>query len=160
MANGTYIRIKGAEEVIRRLDRVPENAMKMTVDALKFAAKPVAQSIRAGVPYQKMRRLVKVKVIKDYLGDTQARVGLYNVKAKNVGISDWFKAYWANYGTLKHRDSSHKFDRPIKRPTRRRRNNEGQRAQNFFESAIVGWQNKMFEAFQRWMVEHEAQLLD
>ena len=61
---------------------------------------------------RRFKRLVTSKVVKGGVsGDWNALVGAFN-KVKNGGKEpdDWFKAYWQNYGTLKHRDPGHKFD--------------------------------------------------
>lgn len=158
----TVTHIEGLDDCLRFCDKLSENALKMTATAMREASKKTARQIRQKTP-QRFRRLVKYKVFKGQVtGNTNALIGLFNKRQKKNAskeIPDWFKAYWKNYGTLKHRDPSHKFDEPIKKNARRR-NNEGQPAENFFEGAVAGWEGPFIEAFNRSMKEQENKLYD
>lgn len=151
------VRISGFEEAMKTLDRLPENVLKMSKQGMKEAAKPVAKQIRAGIQRPSFRRLVRTKVFSDGVDSVRCRVGLYHGKSKDEGVSDWFKAYWANYGTLTRRDPNHQFDNPIRRRSRRK-NNVGQVAQNFFERAIAGAEEKFIKAFTEWFAKNEKRL--
>lgn len=157
------IRIEGLDDCLRCLDKAPENVVKMVNTALRTASRKTARGIRAKMPFT-FGRLVRYKVFKGQItGDTNALVGLFN-KGKRNGddssyIPDWFKAYWMNYGTLKHRDQDHHFLYPI-RGNRKRRNNEGQLPQKFFEAAVAGWEGPFFENFAQSMKEQENKLYD
>ena len=145
------IKIEGVEDCIRMFEKAPENIMKISQKALKEASKVTAKHIRQKVP-SRWRKIVKYKV-KNYDGKLSARVGLYGT-GKNF---DWFKAYWANYGTLERRDTSHEFEYKIKRNVTRR-NNKGQKAQNFFEKATEGWENAFVDKFEEVINKHEQEL--
>ena len=145
------IRIEGLDDCLRCLDKAPENVVKMVNTALRTASRKTAKGIRAKMPFT-FGRLVRYKVFKGQItGDTNALVGLFNKGKRNVDdssyIPDWFKAYWMNYGTLKHRDQ-------------KRRNNEGQLPQKFFEAAVAGWEGPFFENFAQSMKEQENKLYD
>ena len=157
------VHIEGLDDCLRCLDQAPANAVKMTQTALREASKKAARSIRQKTP-QRFRRLVKYKVFKGQVTqNTNALVGLFNKKQVKNGsgqVADWFKAYWKNYGTLTHRDREHTFDTPVKRHVARRRNNVGQPAEKFFETAIAGWEGPFMEAFEQSMVEQQEKLYD
>jgi len=143
------IRIEGLDDCLQKLDKCPINAMKMTEEAMKEAARPVVKKIRAGMP-KEFRRLIKSKLVKGErrLGGNPAIImGAFKGKVPDNEVSDWSKMYWKNYGTLKHRDPSHEFVFPIKKATRNRRNNEGQSHENFFDAAIQGWEQMAYEGF-------------
>lgn len=156
-------RIEGLEDCLRCLDEGPENAAKMVNAALRSASRRTAKQIRTKMPFT-FGRLVRYKVFVGAItGDTNALVGLFNHGKRNANgtsyIPDWFKAYWKNYGTLKHRDENHHFLYPI-RTGRARRNNEGQMPERFFEEAINGWEKPFFENFSQAMKEQENKLYD
>lgn len=169
------IRIEGLDDCLRMFDQADDKLVKMSRTALKAGNKAVVKQLKGGVP-QRWGRLVKGKVYKLPNGKLAARIGLYNsegLKATEKGeMPDWFKAYWANYGTLEHRDTSHKFDRPIKPQRTRaskqarmhgksvniRRNNSGQKARGFFEGAVVGWEDRFFDAFKDSLKKQEDKL--
>lgn len=132
-------------------EKAPENMMKISQKAMREASKATAKQIRQGIP-KRWRKIVKYKV-KNYDGKLSARVGLYGTN-KNF---DWFKAYWANYGTLQGRDPSHQFERKIKRNVKRR-NNKGQIAQNFFEASIKNWETTFVNKFESEVMKHEQEL--
>ena len=145
------IKIEGVEDCIRMFDKAPENMMKISQKAMREASKATAKQIRQGIP-KRWRKIVKYKV-KNYDGKLSARVGLYGTN-KNF---DWFKAYWANYGTLQGRDPSHQFERKIKRNVKRR-NNKGQTAQNFFETSIKDWETTFVNKFESEIMKYEQEL--
>lgn len=156
-------KIEGLDDCIKCMDAAPANVMKMTRAAMKDAGKVTARDIRSRTP-GRWRRLVGYKVTKGQLsGNTYALVGYFNKGAKknsNAAIPDWFKAYWKNYGTLARRDRNHHFTNPVKGGSKRRRNNVGQHAENFFESAISGWDSRFLSAFQDSMKKQENKLYD
>lgn len=145
------IKIEGVEDCLRMFEKVPENMMKISQKAMREASKATAKQIRQGIP-KRWSKIVKYKV-KNNDGKLSARVGLYGTN-KNV---DWFKAYWANYGTLEGRDPSHQFERKIKRNVKRR-NNKGQPAQRFFEASITDWETTFVDKFESEVMKHEQEL--
>lgn len=156
-------KIEGLDDCIRCMEHAPENVMKMTRSAMKDAGRTTAKFIRGRTP-SRFRRLVGYKVAKGQLsGNTYALVGYFSKgkkKNSNSEIPDWFKAYWKNYGTLAKRDRSHNFSYPVKNNVMRRRNNIGQPAENFFETAISGWERQFLDEFRNSMKKQENKLYD
>ena len=160
------INVDGLDDVMRLFDRLPENIVKMEKAAMRKASQAVAKHVRKGVP-KRFRRLVKYKVHEDRNRNTYVLIGLYNRKEvaghqpeEGDPVFDWFKAYWANYGTLKRRDPSHQFKTKIKPKTQgnQRRQSVGQPAQNFFEKSVQGWQDTYMETFEKEMKQNENDL--
>ena len=151
MATQTYI--TGLEDALNCFDQAPKNLLKVVRKALKDGGRQAAKEIRKAMP-RRFKRLVSYKVVKGAVsGDWSALVGAFNkIQSGTDEPSDWFKAYWKNYGTLTHRDKSHKFDYPIKpdhwAAAKRRRNNVGQPHENFYDGAIGPAQDAFLRAFQ------------
>ena len=148
------VHIAGVEDGLRLFENAPENAVRICNRAMRVGARAAAAHIRKSVP-RRWRKLVKSRAGKLADGSPWARAGLYNnkqvsgkqsTKGKDPAF-DWFKAYWANYGTLSRRDKSHKFLYDIKPKTKSRRQSVGQPAQKFFERSIVGWEERFVDAF-------------
>lgn len=172
MPNG--ITISGLDDCLKAFDKAPANLLKMSRTAMRAGAKPVVQQIRQQTP-KRFRKLVKSRLVRMRSGDTNVLIGLFNNHAAGgyqpktgKRIDDWFKAYWANYGTITRRDPGHKFESPVKRPKYRynsagrrvleRRNNVGQSAQNFFDRAVAGFEARFIESFQESLKNQEANL--
>ena len=158
-------RIEGLEDCLKCMDKAPENVLKMTTASMREAAKKTTRTIRQRLPKQFWRRLVRYKMSKGQLTqDSYVLMGLFNKGRKNADgskyIPDWFKAYWANYGTLKHRDPSHDFDYPVKADTKRRKNDEGQMPTKEFEAAIAGWEGEFMQTFDEEMEKNQDKLYD
>lgn len=158
------IRIEGVEDCLKMFDKAPENALKVCRKGLRKGSAAVAKSIRKGVP-RDWRKLVKYKVGRLPNGELWARAGLYgSAIAKGAPKDDpgfrWFKAYWANYGTLTRRDPTHHFQTKVKPESERRRNDVGQPAQHFFENSLNGWEDVFVEAFQAEVKKNEDELYD
>lgn len=151
--------ITGLDDALKCFDQAPKNLIKVVKTAMRAGGKQAAKEIRKVMP-RRFKRLVTNKVVKGKVsGDWNALVGAFN-KVKNSGKEpdDWFKAYWANYGTLTHRDPGHQFDYPIKRLHRKRRNEVGQPAQNFYDRAIGPAQDAFIRAFQDSVKQQEDKL--
>ncbi|MBQ7911896.1 MAG: hypothetical protein IJ363_14065 [Clostridia bacterium] len=137
------VKIEGLSDVMRMYNDAPAEMLKDARSASREAGREVAKELRALMP-QKWRRLVgsSVKNLSD--GTLSTWIGLY----RNKGSETWYKAYWKNYGTLKRRDPSHQFTRPVRSGVKRR-NNEGQKAENFYDgpASMVG--DRFLEAFVR-----------
>ena len=142
-----YARIEGLDEALRAIDRSPAELLKLNQAAMRKAAQATLREVRGKLP-SRWRKLAGAKVSKAWDGHTLARVGLYNTGDGDRKSMDWFKAYWKNYGTLKHRDPSHHFDTPVKAAKPGRRNNEGQRAEHFFEAAMSQADATFTEVFE------------
>lgn len=155
------IRIDGLQDCIRWADNLPANALKLSQKGMREASKVTARQIRQKSP-KRWKTLVKYKVFKGTVtGDTNALIGYYNrTPGRGREVSDWFKAYWANYGTLTKRDPSHHFDTAIKGSVRGRRNNVGQDAEKFFEAASEGWEDTFMTAFDKALKDNEQLLND
>lgn len=143
-----YVEVTGLDEAIRAMDRAPETLGRIARKAMGAGARSAATELRRTSP-ARWRRLVKGKVSRTHEGKLNAGVGyFFNGQTgghQNRGgkpVFDWFKAYWANYGTLENRDPGHTFQKPV-RPAksaigRRRRNRRGQKPQHFFERGLPG----------------------
>lgn len=156
--------IQGLDDCLRWMDKAPENCIKVSRAAMRDASRAVSKKMRQRTP-KRWRRLVKFAVNKNANGTLAAWIGLFNGHQQQghqnkdaKAIDDWFKAYWANYGTLTHRDQSHTFKYGIK--NRRRRNNVGQRPMNFFESAANGAESEFVDAFSKALAEKERDFYD
>lgn len=148
------IRIEGVDDCLKMFDNAPENSLKICRKAFKSASRATAKHISKGIP-KRFRKLVRPKVGKTATGNIYARIGLYNGKQasgkqpKDGKTFDWFKAYWANYGTLSRRDPSHHFEYKIKPKSRYRRQSVGQPALNFYDRSIVGWEDVFTSEFEK-----------
>lgn len=152
------IRIDGLEDCLRMFDQAPKELQKAGRKAMASAARKVTAGMRRTIParWKKLLRSV-AKMSRD--GDFYANMGLYNggerngKQPKGKAVSDWFKAYWADYGTLERRDPNHKFDTPVKGKNtangRLRRNDRGQFPERFFERSINGWEETFLSEFRR-----------
>lgn len=156
--------IQGLDDCLRWMDKAPENCIKVSRAAMRDASRAVSKKMRQRTP-KRWRRLVKFAVNKNANGTLAAWIGLFNGHQQQghqnkdaKAIDDWFKAYWANYGTLTHRDQSHTFKYGIK--NRRRRNNVGQRPMNFFEAAANGAESEFVDAFSKALAEKERDFYD
>lgn len=163
MAKGVHI--EGVDECLKTLDALPERAVKVAKKAMRKGAAAAAKTIKAKIP-ARYKKLVKSRVGTLPDGNPWARAGLYGAsvaqgsKKADLGFQ-WFKAYWANYGTLSRRDPTHRFANKIKPKSDTRRNNVGQPAQNFFEAATQsGWQEAFFNAFVEEMKKREKELYE
>ena len=150
----TYI--TGLDDCLKCFDQAPDNLLKLIKRAMKEGGKEAAKEIRKAMP-RRFKRLVGSKVVKGTLsGDYSALVGAFNkAKSGTSEPSDWFKAYWKNYGTLTRRDQSHKFDYPIKKLNHKRRNEVGQPAENFYDPAIPAAQNAFLRKFEDYIKTNE-----
>lgn len=157
MAAQTYI--TGLDDCLKCFDRAPKNLLKVVRQALKDGGKQAAKEFRKVMP-RRFKRLVSNKVVKGVIsGDYAALIGAFNrVKGGTNEPDDWFKAYWKNYGTLTKRAKDHKFDYPIKKLNRVRRNEVGQPAEHFYDGAIGPAQNAFLRAFQDSIKEQEDKL--
>ena len=150
------IRIDGVEDVLRMFDGAPKELQKAGKKAMASAGRKVAAKFKRQIP-ARWKKLVKSKAKMSRGGDFYADMGLYNGheaqghQPNGKKVSDWFKAYWADYGTLARRDPNHKFDYPVKSKDsangRLRRNDMGQYPTGFFEEAAEGWENVFMTEF-------------
>lgn len=157
MATQTYI--TGLDDCLKCFDQAPKNLLKVVKTAMKDGGKQAAKEFRKVMP-RRFKRLITNKVVKGSVsGDYSALIGAFNrVKSGTEEPDDWFKAYWKNYGTLTHRDKSHKFDYPIKHLNRKRRNEVGQQHENFYDGAIGPAQDAFLRAFQDSVKRQEDKL--
>ena len=156
--------IQGLDDCLRWMDKAPENCIKVSRAAMRDASRAVSKKMRQRTP-KRWRRLVKFAVNKNANGTLAAWIGLFNGHQQQghqnkdaKAIDDWFKAYWANYGTLTHRDQSHTFKYGIK--NKKRRNDVGQRPMNFFEAAASGADSEFVDAFNKALAEKERDFYD
>lgn len=162
------MKIEGMDDVVRFLDNLPANLESVAKKAMRKANKETSKRIRAATP-ARFQKLVSGKVVRARsTKDLTATIGLWNKHEVNGHqnrrgeITDWFKAYWKNYGTLENRDPNHEFDYPVK-PARtaaaaRRKNRTGQRPERFFEAGIAGWESIWVKAFEAEMVKLQDEM--
>lgn len=164
--NGIKLSVDGIDECLKIFDNLPENILKMEKASMRKASAAVSKNMRKAIP-KRFRKLVKYKMYEDRDKNTYVLIGLYNRKeiaghqpGKGDPVFDWFKAYWANYGTLARRDKNHKFKFGIKPKTagNPRRQSVGQPAQNFFAKAISGWENIYVDTLEKEMKKNEDML--
>ena len=158
----TSIRIEGLDDCLKAFDRLPQNELRIIESAMKEASQPVVKKIRSALP-KEFRRLIKSKVIKAERridGNSTVIIGAFKRKRQSeTEVNDWMKMYWQNYGTLRHRDPGHEFVFPIKKGTRKHRNNVGQPHKNFFDDAIRGWEQIIYDSFVAALKKREDDLL-
>jgi hypothetical protein len=142
-----YHSIKGIEEAHRILDRAPMRATRIINKSLYAAAQVVIPDLKSAAPFPAAKELVAHRIKKTPNGRALI-VGFFGAMEGEKKF-DWFKAYWANYGTLTRRDPNHSFDYPIKRLRQKRRNEVGQPAQNFFENALRGKESEVISTFEK-----------
>ena len=155
--------VQGIQECYRKLDDMPEAALKLIKKSMQEAAKPVARNIRNYIEIPHWRRLVKSKVAigrKAWEG-TQAAVGMFNngqaSSVMEADRPDWHKAYWANYGTLSRRDPQHVFKTAVQ--ARKRHQSVGQPQQNFFERGEEGQEQIFVKHFEDYFSSHQDELV-
>ena len=158
--------VDGLDECLKMFDNLPENILKMEQASMRKASAAVSKNIRKSIP-KRFRKLVKYKMYEDRDRNTYVLIGLYNRKEVaghqpdgGDPVFDWFKAYWANYGTLTRRDKNHKFKFGIKPKSagNQRRQSVGQPAQNFFAGAISGWEKVYVDTLEKEMKKNEDKL--
>ena len=161
----TKITIEGLDEALRWAEKAPENCIKATRAALREASRVESRKLRQRIP-KRWRKLVKYAVTKSQEGKLKSYVGMFNGNQveghqdpNGKPAFDWFKAYWANYGTLTHRDPNHSFREPIKN-NKRRRNNMGQPRQNFYEVAIGPFVEEFSQAFTQAFAKQQSKLME
>jgi hypothetical protein len=142
--------VTGLKAVLAAFDKAPKEMRKVCRKALASASRVTARDIRKKIP-ARWRRLVKSKTKESKGHRMYANAGLYfsaaavgghqpkSYTGPADGISDWFKAYWLNYGTLNGRDPSHRFERKVKAGGKRKKRN-GVKASRFFDTAVRGWE--------------------
>lgn len=139
------VRIEGLDDVMRMYDEAPAQMLKDVKTASRKAAKDVVRELKPQMPAE-FRNLVGSSVRSLTDGTVSTMIGLFNRK-KGDGDMEWFHAYWRNYGTLKHRDPSHTFMYGIKKHAKRR-NNEGQPHENFYDGPASTNSERFLESFR------------
>lgn len=160
------ITISGLEDVTKWLDGLPKAAFEASKKAGREAGRATVKQMKRAIP-SRWHKLLKAKVIRTRSGKVNIGMGLWahGGRANNNDDKtrmDWFKSYWSNYGTLENRDPGHKFQSKIKPQStsaaKNRRNRHGQPAQNFFEDAIVGWEETYVRVFAESLKKQEEQM--
>lgn len=162
--DGIRLDVDGLDDCLKLFDA--DKILQIQKTSMRKASAAVSKSMRKAIP-KRFRKLVKYKMYDDRNGNSYVLIGLHN-RGEVAGhqpqdgdpVFDWFKAYWANYGTLSRRDRRHKFKYAIKPKTagNPRRQSVGQPAQNFFDKAASGWQNVYMEALEKEMKNNEDKL--
>lgn len=150
-------KVIGGAEVNKFLLDCQKEADAVIRNAARKEARRWMRKLRQALPESKWAKSIKVKA-KVKKGVLQLSAGIYGEAPKGKEIPTYFKAYWYNYGTLKHRSPTHKFDYPVKPRQRRRRNNEGQRATGFFEAATKGADKAIAESIEKALKDKMEQM--
>ena len=152
-------RIEGLDDTLRFFDAQPANAKRLVQKAMKDGARAGAKAVRRALP-TRWRKLVKTSGGIDARNEIWSRFGVYNNRVaqghqpkayrgeNKTGITDWFKFYWQEYGTLTFRDPAHRFQRKVRPKVPTRRNNVGIRPRGQFESAVPAGKEQFNEAFE------------
>jgi len=164
-----YVKLEGFDSAMRGLERMPSKVLNATKASMRAAGRKAVAEIRKAAP-PRFKSLVKSKLTKGKLSsDSYLTLGYFwEAPTKEKDVSDWFKAYWQNYGTLKHRDPNHKFKYPIKHEgttaAHRRRNNEGQPKQGsparFYERGLAAAVPVFQRTFEEQMDKRSKKLLE
>lgn len=162
--DGIRLDVDGLDDCLKLFDA--DKILQVQKASMRKASAAVSKNMRRIIP-KRFRKLVKYKMYDDRDGNSYVLIGLHN-RGEVAGhqpqdgdpVFDWFKAYWANYGTLSRRDRSHKFKFAIKPKSagNPRRQSVGQPAQNFFEKAASGWQDVYMRALEQEMKRNEDNL--
>lgn len=149
------ITISGLDDCMRFFDNAPDKMLKVAREAVRKGGQACCRHVKGRMD-ARWRSLVRSKVRKNDDGNIYATFGLFNGHQREGhqtkdGVDTWFKAYWKNYGTLEGRDPEHVFKSKVKPATtaaaRSRRNRRGEMHQNFFENALVGYQDVFITKF-------------
>ena len=126
--------VEGADAITAMFAKMPKEMQAETKRSMRASARIWLTKMRAAVPaeHPQWKAFSKVSV-RSKKGIVSCLVGFFGPAEVHF---EWMKAYWYTYGTLLRRDPSHKFDNPIRR--RKRRNNLGQKANNWFDPATAG----------------------
>lgn len=153
------MKIEGTKEACDFLAAYPKETQRIIRKALREAVRPLAGRLRQYIPVPRWRRLVKTKVKQArQSGRLYAAAGMFDDgRATRGGASDWFQAYWLNYGTLQRRDPGHKFDYPPR--GKKSRNKAGIHQRNFYDNAIVGMEPDITNRFLKSIEQQHERLL-
>ena len=161
----TKITIQGLDEALRWAEQAPKNCLDATQAAMRSASRVEVRKLKQRIP-ERWQKLVKYTVKKTQEGKLRAYIGMFNRKEEQGHQNkngrptfDWYKAYWANYGTLERRWANHDFDRPVKE-NKERRNDKGQKPQLFYEKAAESFEQEFDEAFQQAFAKQQAKLME
>ena len=156
------MKIEGTKEACDFLAAYPRETKRIISNALRYAVSPVAKKVKGAVPgdFPQWKSLVRVKAKQSKLtGRIYAVAGMLdNGQATTPGgISDWYKAYWYNYGTLQRRDPSHKYDRAPR--GKKSRNKLGQYPANYYDRAVEGMEADLTDRFLKSIERQHEKLL-
>lgn len=154
------MKIEGTKEACSFLAAYPRETRKIISKALRESVKPMTRRLYGYIPVARWKRLVKVKVKQSKsTSRLYAKVGMFDDgKATRGGASDWFQAYWLNYGTLRRRDPGHKFDYPPR--GNKSRNKQGIYQRNFYDYAMQGMDNDLTNRFLKSIEQQHERLIN
>lgn len=144
------LHITGYNEAMALLDEYPNKINTAVKSAMRKSVAPVIRDIKAQAPHSEWKKVVRYKFLKGVFPDML--FGLYNSQGlpKKGEIPIWFKAYWANYGTLIRRFKGHTFVNPIKNISRNKKGGISFRL--FFEKGISGKEGTMMTTFENALI--------
>lgn len=154
------MKIEGTKEACDFLAHYPKDCKKIILKALREATKPVTRKVRSAVPVARWRKLVKTKAKESkQSGRVYAVAGMLDNGKVEQGkrIRDWTEAYFVNYGTLRRRDPSHKFDYAPR--GKNSRNKMGISPRNFYDRAVDGLETNVTDIFLASIERQHEELL-
>ena len=140
------LQITGYTEAMTLLQDYPNKINTAVKSAMRKSIAPVVRDIKSQIPKSSWKKAVKYKFLKGQFPDMI--FGLFNTEGlpKKGSIPVWFKAYWANYGTLSRRYSGHSFVNPVKSISKNK--SGGISFRLFFDKAISGKDGSIMSTFE------------
>ncbi|WP_303181901.1 hypothetical protein [uncultured Butyricimonas sp.] len=141
------ISVEGVREVLELLYDYPKEIDKIAKSALRKAVAPLVRDVKRANPIKGVK--ISVKSLKSF--NPGLKYGYFGEVGGNnrLEVSPWFKAYWKNYGTMSRRYPGHKFLTGVKGRGR----GKGVRPRLFFENAVEGKENEVYDRFEKFLIE-------
>lgn len=151
-------KITGYDEAMAVLEQYPNKINTAVKAAMRKSVAPVIRDIKAQTPNSNWKKTVRYKFLKGQFPDMI--FGMFNSQGlpKKGEIPVWFKAYWANYGTLTRRYSSHSFVNPVKSISSNKRGGISYRL--FFDKAVSGKDGAMMSTFEKHLVDEAEKTMN
>ena len=153
-------KLDGYENIITIFRETPENGYrKPVVAAFKKAADPVKKAMISNIPANLKALKKVVKIVPGKGKSMTLAVGAFGNQGKYVNRrgqqwDPYMLLYWANYGTLSSRSSSHSFSSARRKPSLNW--SGGIKAGLFFEAAIASSMPAAAKLFESsYLIEHQ-----
>ena len=141
------ISVEGVREVLELLYDYPKEIDKIAKSALRKAIAPLVRDVKKANPVKGVK--ISIKPLRSF--NPGLKYGYFGQvgDSNRLEVSPWFKAYWKNYGTMSRRYSGHKFLTGV----RGRGRGKGVRPRLFFENAVEGKENEVYDRFEKYLIE-------